>query len=74
MHVGWLEIVLLMFLRQAPASPPIANNFRVTGTAVDAVSGAPVKDAEVFLTRGQTTFTALTQPDGLFVFEHLEAG
>src|SRR5882762_92434 len=74
MHGGWLEIVLLMFLRQAPAAPPVANNLRVTGTAVDAVSGAPVKEAEVFLTRGQTTFTALTQTDGLFVFEHLEAG
>jgi hypothetical protein len=74
MHVGWLEIVLLMFLGQASASPPIANNFRVTGTAVDAVSGAPVKEAEVFLTRGQTTFTAPTQADGHFVFEHLEAG
>jgi hypothetical protein len=74
MHVGWLEIVLLTFLGQAAAPPPSATNFRVTGTVVDAVSGAPVKDAEVFLTRGQTTFTALTQPDGLFVFEHLEAG
>lgn len=74
MHIGWLEIVLLMFLRQAPASPPDASNFHVTGTVVDAVSGAPVKEAEVFLTRGQTTFTVLTLPDGLFVFEHLEAG
>jgi hypothetical protein len=74
MHIGWLEIVLLMFLRQAPASPPDASNFRVTGTVVDAVSGAPVKGAEVFLTRGQTTFTVLTQPEGLFVFEKLEPG
>jgi len=73
MRVGWLEIVLLMFLRQAPASPPNVSNFRVAGTVVDAVSGAPVKEAEVFLTRGQTTFTVLTQPDGLFDFEHLEA-
>jgi protocatechuate 3,4-dioxygenase beta subunit len=74
MHVGCLEIVLLMFLRQTPASPPNASNFRITGTVVDAVSGAAVKEAEVFLTRGQTTLTVLTQPDGLFVFKHVEAG
>jgi hypothetical protein len=74
MHVTWLEFLFLMLLLQAPGPAPNANNLRVTGTVVDAVSGAPVKDAEVFLTRGQTTFTALTQPDGLFVFEHLEAG
>jgi hypothetical protein len=74
MHVGWLEIVLLMFPRQAPASPPNASNFRVTGSVVDAVSGAPVKQAEVFLTRGQSTFTVPTRPDGFFVFEHVEAG
>jgi hypothetical protein len=73
MHVTWLEFLFLMLLLQAPGPAPNANNLRVTGTVVDAVSGAPVKDAEVFLTRGQTTFTALTQPDGLFVFEHLEA-
>jgi protocatechuate 3,4-dioxygenase beta subunit len=74
MHVGWLEIVLLMFLRQAPASPPNAGNFRVTGTVVDAVSGAPVKGAEVSLTRDRTTVTVLTQQDGRFVFENLEPG
>jgi hypothetical protein len=74
MHAGWLEILFLMVSLQAPSSPQNAGNFRVTGTAVDAVSGAPVKEAEIFLTRGQTTFTALTQTDGLFVFEHLEAG
>src|ERR1700730_9816899 len=74
MRVGRLEILFLLLLLQAPSSPQNASNFRVTGTAVDAVSGAPVKEAEVFFTRGQTTFTALTQPDGLFVFEHLEAG
>jgi 5-hydroxyisourate hydrolase-like protein (transthyretin family) len=74
MHVGWLEIVLLMFLWQAPASPPNASNVRVTGTVVDTVRGAPVKEAEVLLTRGQTTFTVLTQQDGRFVFENLESG
>ena len=74
MHVGWLEILLLMFLQQAPASAPIASNLRITGTTVDAVSGAPVKEADVFLTRGRDTLSVLTQPDGRFVFEHLEAG
>jgi hypothetical protein len=74
MHVGWLEILLLMLLQQAPASAPIASNLHVTGTAVDAISGAPVKEAEVFLTRGRTTLSVLTQLDGRFVFEHLEAG
>jgi hypothetical protein len=74
MHVGWLEILLLMLLQQAPASAPIASDLRITGTAVDAISGAPVKEAAVFLTRGRTTVSVLTQIDGRFVFEHLEAG
>ncbi len=74
MHVGWLEILLLMSLQQGPASAPIASNLRITGTTVDAVSGAPVKEADVFLTRGRDTLSVLTQPDGRFVFEHLEAG
>jgi len=74
MHVGWLEILLLMLLQQAPASAPIASNLRIAGTAVDAISGAPVKEAAVFLTRGRTTVSVLTQLDGRFVFEHLEAG
>src|SRR6266699_6993357 len=74
MHARWLGMFFLMLLLQAPGFPPNANNLRITGTAVDAVSGAPVKEAEVFLTRGQTTFSVLTQPDGRFVFEHLEAG
>jgi hypothetical protein len=74
MHARWLEVLLLMLVQQAPASAPIVSNLRITGTAVDAVSGAPVKEAEVFLTRGRTTLSVLTQPDGRFVFEHLEAG
>jgi hypothetical protein len=74
MHVGWFEILLLMFLQQAPATAPIASNLRITGTTVDAVSGAPVKEAAVFLTRERTTLSVLTQADGRFVFEHLEAG
>jgi hypothetical protein len=74
MHVGWLEILLLMFLQQAPAAAPIATNLRVAGTVVDAVGGAPVKEAAVFLTRERTTLSALTQADGRFAFEHLEAG
>jgi Carboxypeptidase regulatory-like domain len=74
MHVGWLEILLLMFLQQAPASAPIATNLRMAGTVVDAVSGAPVMEAEVILTRERTTVSVLTEADGRFVFEHLEAG
>jgi 5-hydroxyisourate hydrolase-like protein (transthyretin family) len=74
MHVAWLGFLFLMLQLQAPDPAPNANNLRVTGTVVDAVSGAPVKAAEVFLTRGQTTFTVLTQQDGRFVFENLESG
>jgi uncharacterized protein (DUF2141 family) len=74
MRVGRLEILFLMLLLQAPGSPPDANNFRITGTAVDAVSGAPVKGAEVSLTRDRTTMTVLTQQDGRFIFENLEPG
>ena len=74
MHFGWLEILFLMLLLQAPSSPPNANHLRITGTAVDAVSGAPVKEAAVFLTREQTTVSALTGQDGRFVFENMEPG
>jgi uncharacterized protein (DUF2141 family) len=74
MRVAWLGFLFLMLQLQAPGPAPNANNLRVTGTVVDAVSGAPVKAAEVFLTRGQTTFTVLTQQDGRFVFENLEPG
>src|SRR6266853_4567827 len=74
MRVGWLEFLLLMLLLQAPAPPPNVRNFRVTGTALDAVSGAPVKEAEVFLTRERTTVSVRTQLDGRFVFENLESG
>jgi Carboxypeptidase regulatory-like domain len=74
MHVAWLEILFLMLLLQAPSSPPDANHLRVTGTVMDAVSGAPVKEAAVFLTRERTTVSVLTQQDGHFVFENLEPG
>jgi uncharacterized protein (DUF2141 family) len=74
MHVAWLEFLFLMLLLQAPGPAPNANNLRITGTAVDAVSGAPVKQAEVSLTRDRTTVMVLTQQDGRFVFENLESG
>jgi hypothetical protein len=74
MQVGWLEILFLMLLLQAPSSSLNANHLRITGTAVDAVGGAPVKEASVFLTREQTTVSVLTQQDGRFAFENLEPG
>jgi protocatechuate 3,4-dioxygenase beta subunit len=74
MHFAWLEILFLMLLLQAPSSPPNATHLRITGTVVDAVGGAPVKEASVFLTRERTTVSVLTQQDGRFVFENLEPG
>jgi 5-hydroxyisourate hydrolase-like protein (transthyretin family) len=74
MHVACLEFLFIMLLLQAPGPAPNANNLHVTGTVVDAVSGAPVKGVEVSLTRDRTTVTVLTQQDGRFVFENLEAG
>ena len=74
MQVGSLEILFLMLLLQAPSSSLNANHLRITGTAVDAVGGEPVKEAAVFLTREQTTVSVLTQQDGRFAFENLEPG
>jgi hypothetical protein len=74
MQVGWLEILLLIVLLQAPSSSLNANHLRITGTALDAVSGAPVKEAAVSLTRELTTVSVLTQQDGRFAFENLEPG
>jgi hypothetical protein len=74
MQGGSLEILFLMLLLQAPSSSLNANHLRITGTAVDAVGGEPVKEAAVFLTREQTTVSILTQQDGRFAFENLEPG
>lgn len=76
-RLAWPVILLLGLLQQAPARPPEGDNFRISGTAVDALSGAPLKGARVSVAPvngPRTTASVLTQADGRFVFEQLGPG
>jgi hypothetical protein len=56
---------------------PVAHNLRVSGTVVDALTGQPLSQAQVFLTaqtvRDSEQFV-MTDEDGHFAFENLAPG
>jgi len=61
----------------SPQQVPAAQNLRVSGTVVDALTGQPLSQAQVFLTaqgvRDSERFV-LTGEDGRFAFENLAPG
>ena len=61
----------------SPQQVPAAQNLRVSGTVVDALTGQPLSQAQVFLTaqgvRDSEQFV-LTGEDGRFAFENLAPG
>jgi len=76
-RLAWPVILLLGLLQQAPARPSEGDNFRISGTAVDALSGGPLNGARVSVASvnaPRMTASVLTQANGRFVFEHLEPG
>jgi Carboxypeptidase regulatory-like domain len=76
-QLAWPVILLLGLLQQAPAHSSEGDNFRISGTAVDALSALPLHGARVSVTSMNAsgrTASVLAQADGRFVFEHLGPG
>src|SRR5437879_4448243 len=62
---------------QASGQQTPAHNLRVSGTVVDALTGQPLSQAQLFLTvQGvrDSEQTVLTREDGRFAFENLAPG
>ena len=77
MRGPWPVILLLGLLQQAPARPSEEQNFRISGTVLDALSGLPLTRAEVSIaaTNGMgMTASVFTGANGRFLFEHLKPG
>ena len=73
----WLVILLLGLLQQAPTRPTEEQNFRISGTVLDALSGLPLTRTEVSIaaTNGMgMTASVFTGANGRFLFEHLKPG
>jgi hypothetical protein len=65
-------LVVTLLLAQAV---PVAKTARVEGTVVSAITGAPLKKAEVLLqTTDNRSFAASTDAQGKFIFEDLPPG
>ena len=77
MRGPWPVILLLGLLQQAPTRPTEEQNFRISGTVLDVLSGLPLTRAGVSIAatnRTGMTESVLTRADGRFLFEHLKPG
>src|SRR5689334_1044742 len=61
---------------QVPSSTDTEQGYRISGTVVDAATGAPLSDAQVSLTSSTTQDSegTLTDDNGRFAFEDVPAG
>src|ERR1051326_4398092 len=61
---------------QTPSSTDTEQGYRISGTVVDAATGAPLSDAQVSLTSSTTQDSegTLTDDNGGFAFEDVPAG
>jgi len=75
-HRAAFRLTIVLAATAAPGQPPAGQNFRISGTIVNALSGQPLSHTQVAvgLPQNGAAQAMITAEDGRFAFENLRAG
>jgi hypothetical protein len=75
-HGAAFRLTIVLAVTAALGQPPAGQNFRISGTVVNALSGQPLSHAQVAIGPPQNgaAQAMMTAEDGRFAFENLRAG
>jgi hypothetical protein len=75
-YTAAFRLTIVLAVTAALGQPPAGQNFRISGTVVNALSGQPLSHTQVAIGPPQNGAeqAMTTAEDGRFVFENLRAG